>query len=288
MDTVPRGSIGRADLEQARALLSRARKDLAPHQWDALDGKLTVAERAFERFSSAAQASGHAAEVARGAEGVTRAGRARALIGVLPRLAPLLVGIALLYPAGTAGPEVDRRPEWLDARGEYEARLREVAEVASQLLLELDAQPRAVRAPAQEPSPRKQSANALAQEEDDPKCKPIPKPRHLGGHAPHNACADKLPGNTFPGGDVYVNGKRFDALQQASRTLWEVKTDDFGKHSPHSQKFFIKMKLGEIQREAKLASECGYDFIVGVHSQAHQRALKFADPSLKVVVMDWC
>ncbi|QRK14107.1 hypothetical protein JQX13_45915 [Archangium violaceum] len=87
---------------------------------------------------------------------------------------------------------------------------------------------------------------------------------------------------------MYVNGKSFDALQLATRTLWEVKTDDFGKHSPHSQRFFIKMKLSEIQREAKLAKECGYDFIVGVRSEAHKTALLFADRSLKVVVMDWC
>jgi hypothetical protein len=48
------------------------------------------------------------------------------------------------------------------------------------------------------------------------------------------------------------------------------------------------MKLGEIQREARLAKECGYDFIVGVRSEAHKAALLFADRSLKVVVMDWC
>ncbi|WP_395825997.1 DUF6310 domain-containing protein [Archangium minus] len=39
---------------------------------------------------------------------------------------------------------------------------------------------------------------------------------------------------------------------------------------------------------SRLARECGYDFIVGVHDETHKAALKFADPSLKVVVMDWC
>jgi hypothetical protein len=97
-----------------------------------------------------------------------------------------------------------------------------------------------------------------------------------------------MPGNTFPGGDVYVNGKSFDALQLATRTLWEVKTDDFGKHSPHSQKFFIKMKLEELQRERRLAEECGYRFVIGVRSEAHKTALERADRSLDVVVMDWC
>jgi hypothetical protein len=34
---------------------------------------------------------------------------------------------------------------------------------------------------------------------------------HLGGHDPHNECADKMPNNSFPGWDVFVNGKNFDA-----------------------------------------------------------------------------
>lgn len=64
MDPVQQGSrIGKADLDQARTLLLRARKDLAPRQWEALDGKLTAAERAFERFSTAAKSSEQAAEV---------------------------------------------------------------------------------------------------------------------------------------------------------------------------------------------------------------------------------
>ncbi|WP_255415217.1 DUF6310 domain-containing protein [Vitiosangium sp. GDMCC 1.1324] len=58
-----------------------------------------------------------------------------------------------------------------------------------------------------------------------------------------------MPGNTFPGGDVYVNGKNFDALQLATRTLWEVKTDDFEKQPSRSQIFFVRMKLPEIQHE---------------------------------------
>jgi hypothetical protein len=92
MESVHTGSqIGRADLEQARALLSRAHGDLEPRQWEALDGKLTAAERAFERFSTAAKASGQAAEVVRGAEGLAQAGRVRTLVEVLPGLGPLLV-----------------------------------------------------------------------------------------------------------------------------------------------------------------------------------------------------
>jgi hypothetical protein len=126
-----------------------------------------------------------------------------------------------------------------------------------------------------------------SERERRPECKPIPVP-HLGGNDPHNECADLMPNNSFPGWDVFVNGKNFDALQLATRTLWDVKTDDFEKHSRRSQHFFIEVKLPEIQRERRLAEECGYDFAVGVRSEAHKTALKRADPTLEVFVMDWC
>jgi hypothetical protein len=288
MDPVQHSSrIGQADLEQARALLSRARSDLEPRQWEALNRKLTTAEQAFERFSRAAKASGQAAEVSRGAEELAQAGRVRTLAEALPRVGPLLAVLVLLYPSSTAPAELDRRPGWVDAQREYEARLRDVSEASRQLMVEIEVQPRAAKAPARAPSPQKQPATALTQE-DDPRCKPIPLPRHLGGHDPHNECADKMPNNSFPGGDVYVNGKSFDALQLATRALWEVKTDDFGKHSRRSQQFFIEMKLPEIQRERRLAEECGYSFFVGVRSEAHKIALERVDRSLDVVVMDWC
>lgn len=121
----------------------------------------------------------------------------------------------------------------------------------------------------------------------NPKCQPIPGPPR-GGNEPHNQCADNIPHNGFPGLNVLVNGKHFDALQLATRTLWEVKTDNFDKHSPRSQDFFIRMKLPEIQREATLARECGYNFVVGVRSAAHKAALERMDETLTVVVMDWC
>jgi hypothetical protein len=120
-----------------------------------------------------------------------------------------------------------------------------------------------------------------------PECKPVPVP-HLGGNDLHNKCADKIPNNSFPGWDVLVNGKNFDALQLATRTLWDVKTDDFEKQPPRSQTFFVRMKLSEIQRERELAKACGYRFVVGVLSKAHKEALLKADNTLDVVIMDWC
>ncbi|MFY0524329.1 DUF6310 domain-containing protein [Archangium gephyra] len=119
------------------------------------------------------------------------------------------------------------------------------------------------------------------------RCEPIPVP-HRGGHDEHNKCADRIPNNSFPGWDVLVNGKNFDALQLDTRTLWDVKTDVFDKHDSRSQDFFIKVKLPEIRREKKLAEACGYKFSVGVRSKAHLTALRAAEPSLTVVLMDWC
>ncbi|WP_341868154.1 DUF6310 domain-containing protein [Corallococcus carmarthensis] len=118
-------------------------------------------------------------------------------------------------------------------------------------------------------------------------CRPVPVP-HRGGNDPHNDCADLLPQNSFPGWDVLVNGKQFDALVLVTRTLWDVKTDAFEKHNLHSQQFFAKVKLPELQRERRLAEACGYKFVVGVRSAAHKAALEKLDNTLAVVVMDWC
>jgi len=124
-------------------------------------------------------------------------------------------------------------------------------------------------------------------ERDRNRCEPIPVP-HRGGNDLHNKCADRVPNNTFSGWDALVNGKNFDALQLATRTLWEVKTDDFDIHSPHSQRFFARMKLPEIQREKRLAEDCGYNFVVGVKSAAHKAALEKLDRNLNIEIMDWC
>jgi len=49
-----------------------------------------------------------------------------------------------------------------------------------------------------------------------------------------------------------------------------------------------RVKLPELQREDRLARQCGYNFVVGVKSAAHKAVLFKLDRTLKVVVMDWC
>jgi hypothetical protein len=122
-----------------------------------------------------------------------------------------------------------------------------------------------------------------------PECKPIPV-KHLGGNDSHNQCADKMPNNSFPGWDVFVNGKNFDALQLATRTLWEVKTDNFDTYTDDLQVIVVKSQVPKLRHERALALACGFDFHVGVRSEVHKEALEEEAPDLigLIVVMDWC
>lgn len=70
-------------------------------------------------------------------EGISQVYRARTWAGGLSQTGPLLVFLLLLYPSSTAHPEMNHRPEWVDAQAEYEARLREVAEESRRLMADL-------------------------------------------------------------------------------------------------------------------------------------------------------
>ena len=121
-------------------------------------------------------------------------------------------------------------------------------------------------------------------------CIPRPALSHLGGDPLHNFCADNVPGTAFPKADVLVNGKAFDALQPLTRTLWEIKTDDFDNYSPALKRFAIDKERLELKRELTLARACGFELRIGVRSAAHKEALASAAPELKplIVIMDWC
>ncbi|KFE58460.1 hypothetical protein DB31_4880 [Hyalangium minutum] len=89
---------------------------------------------------------------------------------------------------------------------------------------------------------------------------------------------------------MLVNGKHFDALQLATRTLWEVKTDNFDTYSPDLREIVVDSQVEKLRIERGLALACGFHFRVGVRSLAHKAALELADPDLRglIEVMDWC
>ncbi|MDC0711041.1 DUF6310 domain-containing protein [Stigmatella sp. ncwal1] len=116
-----------------------------------------------------------------------------------------------------------------------------------------------------------------------PECEPIPVP-HAGGDDPHNECADKYPPNRYPGKDVLVDGKRFDALQVGVRVLWEIKTDRFDTYHDFVQEQAIRKEYPLLQEERTIAEACGYGFVVGVSTQAHKDALLAEDLTLNIVV----
>ena len=138
------------------------------------------------------------------------------------------------------------------------------------------------------PPPRPPESPAQARR---PECEPIPVP-HLGGNNLHNKCADKIPHNGFPGFDVLVNGKHFDALQLQLpvHVLWEVKTNDVETCNPFILRLEIDKQVREARRERDLAAACGYDFRIGVLSDTHKKALERAAPDLEdiIVIMNWC
>ncbi|WP_044187122.1 DUF6310 domain-containing protein [Hyalangium minutum] len=116
-----------------------------------------------------------------------------------------------------------------------------------------------------------------------PSCDPIPV-RHAGGDVPHNECADKFPPNRYPGMDVFVGGERFDALQVGVRVLWEIKTHRFNTYPDFIQDQEIEKEIEQLREERRAAQACGYDFVVGVSTQAHKDALLRVDRFLNVVV----
>jgi len=120
-------------------------------------------------------------------------------------------------------------------------------------------------------------------QERRPECRPVPVP-HAGKDAPHNDCADKVPPNRYPGMDVLVGGKRFDALQVGVCVLWEIKTHQFDTYTAFLKRQVIEDQVEELREARAIAVACGYDFVVGVSSAAHRAALLQRDPKLRIAV----
>ena len=114
-------------------------------------------------------------------------------------------------------------------------------------------------------------------------CRPVPVP-HAGGDDPHNECADKFPPNRYPGMDVLVGGVRFDALQVGVRVLWEIKTHRFDTYNVFVRNREIAKEYEQIKKERDAAAACGYDFVIGVSTQAHKDALLQRNRNLNIVV----
>ena len=149
--------------------------------------------------------------------------------------------------------------------------------------------PRASQEPEANPTPEGLRANRrdppapVTAERRRSECEPIPV-RHAGEDVPHNECADQFPPNRYPGNDVLVDGKRFDALQVGVRVLWEIKTHRFDTYNIFIRRMTIQEELPLLREERDIAAACGYDFVVGVSTQAHKDALLEEIPTLDVVV----
>jgi len=147
--------IGEADLEKARALLSEARNELEPRQWQLLQDKFVDAELAFDRFNGLARVHGVPAEVPRAEGGPSEArgtGEATKGLGKLRAAGPLLALLLLLRPSERiAGPDHDFGPELLTSQRDFETKLRELSQAAQQVTEELAA---ARQVPAEEAAGR--------------------------------------------------------------------------------------------------------------------------------------
>ncbi|WP_338268662.1 DUF6310 domain-containing protein [Corallococcus caeni] len=196
-------------------------------------------------------------------------------IGVCVLAAPeIAVGAVVVIGALVVAVAIEEALADYELKGSWPA--EEVVEPRTKPVLPASS---AHRGPKPAPSPQDVFPPAPPESpeyERRPECRPVPGPPR-GGNEPHNQCANDVRGNAFRGLNVLVNGKYFDALVPATRTLWEVKTDDFEKQPLRSQDFFVKMKLPELRREQALATACGYEFVIGVRSKAHKQALLRAD-----------
>ena len=131
---------------------------------------------------------------------------------------------------------------------------------------QMQQEPEADPAPERSRAKRRAPPAPVTTERRRPECEPVPVP-HAGEDDPHNECADKFPPNRYPGNDVLVDGKRFDALQVGVRVLWEIKTDQFDTYNDFVREQAIRKEFPLMQEERDKAERCGYGFVVGVSTQ---------------------
>jgi hypothetical protein len=193
----------------------------------------------------------------------------------------IVVGAVIIVGVVVVGVAIK---EALDAY-EFRGRSTEEAEAAPQTK-PAPQEPSAKRKPKPEPSGQDwfpPGPTEPLERERRPECRPVPVP-HAGEDVAHNECADKFPPNRYPGMDVLVDGVRFDALQVGVRVLWEIKTHRFDTYNAFVRNQEIAKEYEQIKEERDAAAACGYDFVIGVSTQAHKDALLQKNRNLNIVV----
>jgi hypothetical protein len=213
---------------------------------------------------------------------VASAGTAALGIGLCVLAAPeIVVGALIVVGAVVVGVAIKEALDAYELRGSSPEEMEPAPQTKP-----APQQPSAKRKPKPEPPGQDGFPPAPPEpldRERRPECRPVPVP-HAGKDDPHNECADTFPPNRYPGMDVLVNGIRFDALQVGVRVLWEIKTHQFDTYPDFIREREIEKNLKQIEEERKAAAACGYDFIIGVSTQAHKEALLAVVPSLRIVV----
>jgi hypothetical protein len=217
---------------------------------------------------------------------VAYAGAAAVGIGLCVLAAPeIIVGAVVVTGVVVVGFAIKEALDAYELRWQYPEETRPVPETKP-----APPEPLAERRPRPEPSGQDWPPPVPPEPREGerrPDCTPRPVP-HLGGNKLHNKCADRVPQNSFSGWDVIVNGKHFDALQLSTRTLWEVKTTAIETYNPYVRRTELQKQLDEARRERDLAAACGYRFVIGVRTRAHEMLLNEVAPDLDVVLMWWC
>ena len=161
----------------------KARPELEPRQWKLLDEKLAAAEQARERYEAARPAKNDQREQP-SSPALGLAGMRAATEGA--SLMPLLVLLAALWPAETAGPGMDP-PRWQEPLLDYEGKLRELSEAARQVQIEASGGRRRKSATAVPPAPHVEEAE-------------------VGEEKKGYSCTAKCQSNGSSGGAYYVYG----------------------------------------------------------------------------------
>ena len=252
-------------IEAAKAWLRSA--ELSPRQRDELAKSINESEIALALFIDGRMRSGLRMEGLQGLllAGVAMTANDATVVGVADNVAAVpLVIAAVLTVLVTVTPADSREEVALGRLTRSLERLKHSAETTL-----------AARRPSA-PRPAPETATKTAtdivpvprtKEDDDrpERCRPQPVP-HKGKDPIHDACADAVPPNVFPGQDVLNNGKHFDALDPRGR-LWEVRTANWSGWRGHPEFLHgreFERYVAEVLRERDLAAACGYPFVLAV------------------------